>query len=159
MAACSPKPNPRFKPFPPSTVSYKDSFETIKAAADSGDISAMRLLGDHFGIIRDKGGMTEEESNIYLFKAAEAGEPFAQIELAQQYAQKIPPQHTLPNGPPPKMKWRDGFKQDYAKSLYWMHRMACDRAQYFPLIIWQHCMVGYHLPISPLRSGRWSNRM
>lgn len=131
IAACAPKPNPHFKAFPSSIVTYKDSVEKIKAAADNGDVGAMNLLWGAYGIKPDQGNMTEEESNVYLFKAAEMGSSPALHELVRQYEQKIPPQPTLPAGYPLKMKWRSGFHKDYAKALYWRQRATCHSSSYY----------------------------
>ena len=129
LAACAPKENPRFKPQPPSSITYKDSFDTIKTAADNGDVHAMQLMWRRFSYGGEEGSVTGQQAVAYLTKAAEMGHTGAQITLAKAYAQKS--YRPTPDAQPVQIGASYGLRQDDAQSLYWMQRMSCDGAGYY----------------------------
>ncbi|PZP83640.1 MAG: hypothetical protein DI582_10610 [Azospirillum brasilense] len=129
FAACAPKENPRFKLPPPSSVTYKDSFDTIKTAADNGDVYAMQLMWGRFSYSGEEGSVTGQQAVAYLTRAAEMGYTHAQITLAKAYAQKS--YRPAPDAKPVQIGVSYGLRQDDAQSLYWMQRMTCDGAGYY----------------------------
>lgn len=107
LSACVKAPEKNTRPI--SNITYTDSYEKIKQAADSGDAHAMWILG-YLSLISNKWPMSANEGRQYIIKAAENKSPDAQTTLIGYYNQGM-----------------GGFEKDYKKSLYWAQRMSCDQ--------------------------------
>ena len=105
VACSSPNKSPDYSE-PSSIVKRGDSPAAVKAAADQGDVYAMFLMGSGTG---HRMGLSQDQSNSYLIKAAEEKNYFAQSQLIQLYR-----------------TGEFGFSKDYKKSIYWAQRVSCD---------------------------------
>lgn len=94
----------------PSKITYKDSFEIIKTAADKGDPHAMYLIGEN-SLVQKKGNVTQQEANAYLIKSAQN----------KNYDSQVKVWHIYRTG-------GGGFPKDYSKAIYWARRMTCDHS-------------------------------
>lgn len=98
---------------------YKKGFETFKGLAEAGDIEAQYELGSIYfeamgvGVIRSEEEFDRKKSFFWFLKAAEQGHAYAQLAVAEAYA----------NGRVDEEKGY-GVKKDKAKAIEWYRKAA-----------------------------------
>lgn len=93
--------------YKPSGVTYTDSFETKKAAADKGDPDGMYVLAlDMFGH-PELGSPAVREA--YIVEAAKKKNYWAEVHLANAYRRS-----------------NSDLPLNYSKAIYWKKRLTCD---------------------------------